>query len=74
MNIQRYILLNTSLAFIGLCTNITLIISLYGIYSAIRYMIDNKIKLKYLKTVYSVLVLFICLDITDLVRYSIEVI
>ena len=72
INIKRYTMINTSLFIIGLFTNITLILSLLGIYMGIRTLLSNRMKLHRFKVIVLLMLLFILLDCIDLIRYVTE--
>ena len=72
IDIKRYTMINTSLFIIGLFTNITLVLSLLGIYVGIRTLLSNRMKLQHFKLVVVLMLLFILLDCIDLIRYVTE--
>ena len=72
IDIKRYTMINTSLFIISLFTNITLVLSLFGVYVGIRTLLDNRMKLQHFKMVVLLMLLFILLDFIDLIRYIAE--
>lgn len=71
MNINKYISVNTSLFIIGLYSNITLLISLFSLYHAIK-IIKNSFKCGIClnKNIVLIVALFLMLDFFDVVRFS----
>ena len=72
INIKRYTMINTSLFIIGLFTNITLVLSLLGVYVGVKTLLNNRMKLHHFKLVVLLMLLFILSDCIDLIRYIIE--
>ena len=72
IDIKRYTVINISLFIIGLFTNITLVLSLLGVYVGIRTLLNNRMKLQHFKLVVILMLLFILLDCIDLIRYIAE--
>ena len=72
INVKRYTMINTSLFIIGLFTNITLVLSLVGVYVGIRTLLNNRMKLQHFKLIVLLMLLFILLDCIDLIRYITE--
>ena len=72
IDIKRYTMINTSLFLIGLFTNITLILSLLGVYMGIKTLLNNRVKLQHFKLAVLLMLLFILLDCIDLIRYITE--
>ena len=72
IDVKRYTVINISLFIIGLFTNITLILSLLGIYMGIRTLLSNRMKLHHFKVIVLLMLLFILLDCIDLIRYVTE--
>ena len=72
INIKRYAMINTSLFIIGLFTNITLVLSLVGVYMGVKTLLNNRMKLHHFKLVVLLMLLFILSDCIDLIRYIIE--
>lgn len=70
MNISRYVSINSSLFIIGLYSNITLVISLYSIYHALK-LIRNSYKCGVWININIVLIvaMFLMLDVSDVVRF-----
>jgi hypothetical protein len=71
MDISKYVSINTSLFIIGLYSNITLLISLFSIYHAIK-IIKNSYKcgIWIQKNIVLIVALFLLLDFFDVVRFS----
>ena len=72
IDVKRYTVINISLFIIGLFTNITLVLSLLGVYVGIRTLLNNRMKLQHFKLVVILMLLFILLDCIDLIRYIAE--
>ena len=72
IDVKRYTMINTSLFIIGLFTNITLVLSLVGVYVGIRTLLNNRMKLQHFKLVVLLMLLFILLDCIDLIMYITE--
>ena len=72
IDVKRYTVINISLFIIGLFTNITLVLSLLGVYVGIRTLLNNRMKLQHFKLVVLLMLLFILLDCIDLIRYIAE--
>ena len=72
IDIKRYTVINTSLFIIGLFTNITLVLSLLGVYVGVKTLLNNRVKLQHFKLVVVLMLLFILLDCIDLLRYIAE--
>ena len=72
IDVKRYTVINISLFIIGLFTNITLVLSLFGVYVGIRTLLNNRMKLQHFKLVVLLMLLFILLDCIDLIRYVAE--
>ena len=73
MNISNYVTLNSSLFVIGLYSNITLVISLYSIYHAVK-LIKNSYKCGICinKQIVLIVAVFLMLDFFDVVRFIFE--
>ena len=73
MNINRYISVNTSLFVIGLCSNITLLISVVSIYHALK-LIKNSYKCGQCinKNIVLIVALFLLLDAVDILRFTLS--
>jgi hypothetical protein len=73
MNINQYVSVNTSLFVIGLYSNITLLISAFSIYHALK-LIKNSYKcgLCINKNIVLIVALFLLLDVSDLVRFTLS--
>lgn len=71
MNINRYVSVNTSLFVIGLYSNITILISIFSIYHAVK-IIKNSYKcgVWLQKNIVLIVALFLLLDTLDIVRFS----
>ena len=71
MNMNKYISINTSLFIIGLYSNVTIVISLFSIYHAVK-IIKNSFKCGICTNVNIVLIVaaFLMLDFFDIVRFS----
>ena len=71
MNMSKYISINTSLFIIGLYSNVTIVISLFSIYHAVK-LIRNSFKCGICTNVNIVLIVaaFLMLDFFDIVRFS----
>ena len=71
MNINRYISLNSSLFIIGLYSNITIAISFFSIYHAVK-LIKNSFKCGIClnKQIVLVVAMFFMLDTFDIVRFT----
>ena len=71
MNINKYISFNSSLFVIGLYSNITLVISIFSIYHAVK-LIKNSYKYGVCVNINIVLIvaMFLMLDTFDIVRFS----
>ncbi len=71
MNINTYISVNTSLVFIGLYSNITIAISVFSIYHAVK-VIKNSYKCGVWVNINIVLIVaaFLMLDFFDIVRFT----
>ena len=73
MKISYYISVNTSLFVIGLYSNITLLISVISVYHAIK-VIKNSYKCGVClnKNIVLVVALFLALDTSDIVRFTLS--
>ena len=71
MNLNKYVTINSSLFIIGLYSNITIAISLFSIYHALK-LIRNSYKCGVWVNINIVLIvaMFLMLDFFDLVRFS----
>ena len=71
MNINKYVSINSSLFVIGLYSNITIVISLFSIYHAVK-LIKNSFKCGVCinKSIVFIVALFLLLDTFDIVRFS----
>ena len=71
MNINHYVSINTSLFIIGLYSNITIAISIFSIYHAVK-LIKNSFKCGICTNVNIVLIVavFLMLDFFDIVRFT----
>ena len=72
MNINKYVSINSSLFIIGLYSNITIVISLFSIYHAVK-LIKNSFKCGIClnKNIVLIVAVFLMLDFFDIVRFSI---
>ena len=73
MDLNKYISINSSLFVIGLYSNITLVISLFSIYHAIKF-IKNSYKCGVCLNVNIVLIvaMFLMLDFFDIVMFALD--
>ena len=73
MNINKYVLINSSLFFIGLYSNVTLVISIFSIYHAIN-IIKNSYKWGVCSNINIVLIVavFLMLDFLDVGRFALD--
>lgn len=71
MNINKYVSINSSLFIIGLYSNVTIAISIFSIYHAVK-LIKNSFKCGICTNVSIVLVVavFLLLDFFDIVRFT----
>ena len=71
MNVNRYISINSSLFVIGLYSNITILISLFSIYHAIK-VIKNSYKCGVWtkRNIVLIVAIFLMLDFFDVVRFA----
>ena len=71
MNLNKYISINSSLFIIGLYSNITIVISLFSIYHAVK-LIKNSFKCGAClnKQIVLIVAMFLMLDFFDIVRFS----
>ena len=71
MNINKYVTINSSLFIIGLYSNITIAISIFSIYHAVK-LIKNSYKcgIWTKKNIVLIVALFLMLDFFDIVRFS----
>ena len=71
MNMNKYISINSSLFVIGLYSNVTIVISIFSIYHAVK-IIKNSFKCGICTNVNIVLIVaaFLMLDFFDIVRFS----
>ncbi len=71
MDISKYISINSSLFVIGLYSNITIAISIFSIYHAVK-LIRNSYKCGVWINVNIVLIvaMFLMLDVSDVIRFS----
>lgn len=74
INIKRYTALNSALFIIGVFSNITIVLSVIGIYTTSKVLLDNRMKLKQFKMIASIMLLFILLDCIDISKFIIELI
>ena len=74
INIKRYTALNITLFIIGLVSNITIVLSVIGVYTASKILLSNRMKLKQFKMIVCVMLLFIFLDCIDISKFIIELI
>ena len=73
MNINRYVSINSSLFIIGLYSNITIAISLFSIYHAVKLIKQCfKCGICINKNIVLVVAVFLMLDFFDLVRFIFE--
>ena len=71
MNINKYISINSSLFIIGLYSNITLLISLFSMYHAVKLIKQCfKCGICLNKNIVLIVALFLMLDFFDIVRFS----
>ena len=71
MNINKYVSINSSLFVIGLYSNITIVISLFSIYHAIKLIKTSfKCGICLNKQIVLVVAVFLMLDFFDLIRFS----
>ena len=71
MNINKYISVNTSLFIIGLYSNVTLLISVFSVYHAIKIIKNNyKCGICLQKNIVLIVALFLMLDFFDVVRFT----
>lgn len=71
MNINKYISINTSLLIIGLYSNITLLISIFSIYHAVRIIRNSyKCGVWLQKNIVLIVAVFLVLDFFDVIRFS----
>ncbi len=71
MNISKYVSINSSLFIIGLYSNITLVISVFSMYHAIK-LIRNSYKcgIWIKRNIVLIAVVFLMLDFFDVVRFA----
>ena len=71
MTLNKYISINSSLFVIGLYSNITIVISLFSIYHAVK-LIKNSFKCGTClnKNIVLIVAVFLMLDFFDIVRFS----
>ena len=71
MNINKYVTINSSLFVIGLYSNITIAISIFSIYHAVK-LIKNSFKcwICLNKQIVLIVAVFLMLDFFDVVRFS----
>ena len=71
MNINKYVSINSSLFVIGLYSNITLLISVFSIYHALK-IIKNSYKcgIWTKKNIVLIVAVFLMLDFFDVVRFT----
>ena len=71
MNINKYVTINSGLFVIGLYSNITIAISLFSIYHAIKFIKNSyKCGIWTKKNIVLIVALFLMLDFFDIVRFS----
>lgn len=70
MDLNKYVTINSSLFVIGLYSNVTILISIFSIYHALK-LIKNSYKcgIWINKSIVSIVVIFLMLDFFDLVRF-----
>ncbi len=70
MNINKYVSINSSLFVIGLYSNITLVISLFSIYHALKLIRGSyKCGVWIKRNIVLIVAMFLMLDFFDLVRF-----
>ncbi len=71
MDINKYVTINSSLFVIGLYSNITLVISIFSIYHAVKLIRSSfKCGIWINKSIVLMVALFLVLDVSDVVRFS----
>ena len=71
MNVNRYISINSSLFVIGLYSNITILISLFSIYHAIKAIKNSyKCGVWTKRNIVLIVAIFLMLDFFDVVRFA----
>lgn len=73
MNINKYVTINSSLVIVGLYSNITIVISIFSIYHALK-LIKNSYKCGVClnKQIVLIVAMFLMLDFFDVVRFIFE--
>lgn len=73
MNINKYVSINSSLFVIGLYSNITIVISIFSIYHALKLIMNSfKCGVCLNINIVSIVVMFLMLDFFDVVRFIFE--